>query len=181
MKKLIMLLVMVLPLLAQAQSDSKDYIIGTDDKKVEGRIMPSTPDRYSAMITFKDTEGNKTVYRPSDIKSWHSGEVVYESKIYKLTKKRGLAVFMRRLCDGKGKMKVYEYRNTSGEHSFTQTFLEKDGEMTEVEFGRFRKFAATYFEEAEELNEKIQNKEYKKKDLMEIVAAYNQWREFQWE
>jgi len=132
------------------------------------------------MITFKDNEGGKTIYRPSDIKSWHSGDVVYESKIFALSKKKGLAVFMRRMCDGKGKMKVYEYRNTSGEHSFTQTFLEKDGKMQEVEFGRFRKFAAIYFKEAKELNEKIQNKEYKKKDLMEIVAEYNQWREYQW-
>ena len=98
MKKLLVLVAFVLPFVMKAQ----DFVIKTDDKKIEGKIMPSTPDRYSAMITFKDNEGGKTIYRPSDIKSWHSGDVVYESKIFALSKKKGLAVFMRRMCDGNG-------------------------------------------------------------------------------
>lgn len=181
MKKLVLLLLLTLPFWSIAQDDATSgYIIDANDVKIKGTVMPAPPDRYSAQVTFKDADGQKHVYRPSEIKSWGTGETVYEAKVYKLTERTGHAVFMRRLCDGKGKLKVYQYWNTSGEQAYSQTFLEKDGVMTDVLFGRFRKFASEYFSEVEELKAKIDNKEYKKKDLLLMVAEYNQWREFQW-
>ena len=94
--------------------------------------------------------------------------------------RKGFTVFMRRLCDGQGKVKLYEYWNTDGEHAFSQTFIERDGKMTEVQYGRFRKFMSEFFKDYDELKKKIDNKEYKKKDILDIIAEYNAWREYQW-
>ncbi len=159
------------------------YVIDINNTRVDGKIMSSTPAMYSVRITFKSNEtGQVGYYRPTDLKTWHitKGDLVYESKNYFINSNKGFAVFMRRLCDGKGKVKLYEYWNTDDEMGYTQTFLERDGEMTEVQYGRFRKFMADYFSDCEELKEKIEKKQYKKNDILDIIAEYNEWREFQW-
>lgn len=81
---------------------------------------------------------------------------------------------MRRLNPGKVKVKLYEYYNTEGSIGYTQTYLERKGEMEEVVFRRFRKQLAAYLADQPEIVAKIQQKEYKKRDLERLIADYNQ-------
>ncbi len=183
MQKLIVILCLLLPFgsFAQKKKASNGFIINMDGTKIAGYLSNNNPAMNSTQITFVNAEsGEKKIYRPGDIKSWQVGEALYETKNYMLNKKEGYMAFMRRLSDGSGKVNLYEYWNTNEEHAFSQTFLEKGDKMTEVQFGRFRKFMAKYFEDCESLKEKIEKKEYKKKDILDIIAVYNAWSEAEW-
>lgn len=159
------------------------YVIDINDFTLKGKIMASNPNLYSTQITFINARTNeKRVYKPSDIKSWHvdANNISYFSKTYRLSPIKAYQVFMRRKCNGKGKVKVYEYWNTDGNMGYVQTFLEKDDELTEISFGSFKKFMATYFEDYPALVEKINAKKFKKREFMKIVQEYNDWRESLW-
>lgn len=169
-------------LLATQLIVAQDYVIDVNDRKLYGTVILGPPAINSSMIKFKNNEtGTVSKYRPDEIKCWVSGDLIYESKVYAINEHKGFSVFMLRLSTDKGKVKVYEYYNTNGEMGYTQTFLEKDGGMTEVNYARFRKHMATYFKDNKELAQKITDKKYKKKDLLQIVEEYNNWREFQWQ
>lgn len=172
----------ILLLVTQLITAQGDYVIDVNDRKIYGTVVLGPPAINSSMIKFKKNDGgNMAKYRPDEIKCWVSGDLVYESKVYAINEHKGFSVFMLRLSSAQGKVKVYEYYNTNGETGYTQTFLERDGGMEEVNFGRFRKHMATYFSDYKELAKKITDKKYKKKDLLEIVEEYNAWREFQWQ
>ena len=166
-----------LPQLSIAQSD---YVIDINDRQIYGTISLSTPSMNSSLITFKDQKGQTKQYRPDEIKEWSTGSLTYVTKFYAINDRKGYSVFMLRLTPKKGKCHLYEHYNTTGEVGYTQTFLEKDRILTELDYGRFRKQLTVYFEDAEELAEDIANKKYKKKDILTIIEVYNEWREFLW-
>jgi len=87
---------------------------------------------------------------------------------------------MKRLTPERGKAHLFEYYNTSGDMGYTQTFLEKDLKITEVNYAKFRKQMAEVFKDCKELSKKITEKKYKKKQLLEIIEEYNEWREYLW-
>ncbi|WMX14576.1 MULTISPECIES: hypothetical protein [unclassified Aureispira] len=157
-----------------------DYIIDINDRKIYGKVILSTPAINSSQISFKDQSGTVKKYRPDEIKEWSIGNATYQTKFYAINERKGYSVFMLRLTPPTGKCHLYEYYNTSGDMGYTQTFLEKDRALTEVDYPRFRKQLAEYFKENKELAEDIANKKYKKKDLLKIIEVYNEWREFLW-
>lgn len=163
--------------LSIAQSD---YVIDINDRKIYGTVILSTPAINSSQISFKDQSGAIKKYRPDEIKEWSSGDLVYQTKFYAINERKGFSVFMLRLTPAKGRCHLYEYYNTTGDVGYTQTFLEKDRTLTEVDYGRFKKQLAVYFEDYKDLAEDITNKKYKKKDLLTIIEVYNEWREFLW-
>ncbi|MCP4443084.1 MAG: hypothetical protein GY810_29610 [Aureispira sp.] len=157
------------------------YIITNALDTVVGVIKQNTPAQQSVKLIFTDSETNeKHIYRPFEVKSWHipNENIIYESKAHKIGRKN-FGVFMRRLNED-GQIGCYEYWNTDGQNGFTQIFLERDGKMTEVNYGKFKKHMAEYFGDHEELKTRIENKEFKKKDLIQIVAIYNKWMEYKW-
>jgi hypothetical protein len=163
--------------LSIAQSD---YVIDINDRKIYGKVVLSTPSINSSQIGFKDQSGVLKKYRPDEIKEWSSGDLVYQTKFYAINDRKGYSVFMLRLTPPKGRCHLYEHYNTTGDVGYTQTFLEKDRVLTELDPGRFRKQLAVYFEDNKELAEDITNKKYKKKDILTIIEVYNEWREFLW-
>lgn len=161
-------------------AQNSDYVIDINDRKIYGTVILSTPAINSSQISFKDQSGTVKKYRPDEIKSWSRGNLIYETKFYALGKRKGFSVFMLRLTPEKGKCHLYEYYNTNGDMGYTQTFLEKDKKMTEVDYGRFRKQMTEYFKDNKELSEAISKKKYKKRDLLTIIELYNEWREYLW-
>ncbi|BDS15018.1 hypothetical protein [Aureispira anguillae] len=161
-------------------AQNSDYVIDINDRKIYGTVILNTPAINSSQISFKDQSGVVKKYRPDEIKSWSRGNLIYETKFYALGKRKGFSVFMLRLTPERGKCHLYEYYNTSGDMGYTQTFLEKDKKMTEVDYGRFRKQMAEYFKDNKELSEAISKKKYKKRDLLTIIELYNEWREYLW-
>lgn len=167
-------------LLQQFGLAQNDYVIDINDRKIYGKIILGTPSLNSSQISFKDQSGSVKKYRPDEIKEWSTGTLIYQTKFYAINERKGYSVFMLRLTPQKGKCHLYEYYNTSGEMGYTQTFLEKDRALTEVNYPKFRKQLAEYFKDNKELAEDIANKKYKKKDLLTIIEVYNEWREFLW-
>lgn len=178
--KFTLVLITFLFLQTMSFAQNSDYVIDINDRKIYGTVILTTPAINSSQISFKDQSGNVRKYRTDEIKSWSRGNLVYETKFYAITKRKGFSVFMLRLTPKKGKCHLYEYYNTTGEMGYTQTFLEKDRALTEVDYGRFRKQMAEYFKDNKELAKDITNKKYKKKDLLTIIEVYNEWREYLW-
>lgn len=181
----ILFLFLSLPIFAQLSIGSdQGYIVTNVLDTVVGQIKLNTPAQQSVKLFFTEAETKeKRVYRPFEVKSWHipSQGISYESKAYKVGRK-SFGVFMRLLNHDDGQISCYEYWNTDGQNGFTQVFLEREGEMTEVNYGKFRKQLAEYFGDYEELKVRIENKEFKKKeeDLIKIVELYNKWMEYKW-
>lgn len=177
------LLTLVFALLGTSlMAQGSDYIIDINDMKIMGTLKLNTPAINSSQIKFK-ANGKEVFekYRPDEIKEWGTGGgLIYESKVYAISEQKGFSAFMLRLTPPGGKVQLYEFYNTQGDVGYTQTFLERDRGLTEVEFGRFRKQMAAYFKDHEELAKDITNKKYKKKDLLTIIEVYNEWREFLW-
>jgi hypothetical protein len=167
-------------LVQQLSIAQNDYVIDINDQKIYGKVILSTPAMNSSQISFKNQSGLVKKYRPDEIKEWSSGNLTYETKVYAINERKGFSVFMLRLSPNKGKCRLYEYYNTNGDAGYTQTFLDKDGALTEVDFGRFRKQMAIYFEDNKDLAADIANKKYKKKEILTIIEIYNDWREFLW-
>lgn len=162
-----------------AQND--DYVIDVNDKKSYGVVILSTPAINSTIIKFKDNQtGTTRQYRTDEIKCWYKAGHLYETKHYVVSAQKTFSVFMKRLTPEGGKANLFEYYNTNGDVGYTQTFLEKDEEMVEINFGAFKKQMLTLFGDNEELAQKISNNEYKKKDLLTIIEEYNAWREYLW-
>lgn len=162
-------------------AQDSDYVIDITDRKVYGVVILSTPAVNSTQIKFKDNETQSTQsYRTDQIKAWYKGGQYFETKNYSVNDRKTFSVFMQRMTPEKGKVHLYDYYNTNGDMGYTQTFLERDGEMVEVDYARFNKQLAEFFKDHEELSQKIANKEYKKKDILDIIAAYNEWREYLW-
>ncbi|EJF52909.1 hypothetical protein SapgrDRAFT_1185 [Saprospira grandis DSM 2844] len=183
LKSLLSLLFLALPFWGLwAQDAPQDFIITISYDTLYGKVVGGfTPGKSSVMVKFKEAETGETkVYKAKDIKSWHAAGAPYyfESKVYQPKGRHkldaGYAVFMRRLNPGKVKVKLYEYYNTEGSIGYTQTYLERKGSMEEVVFRRFRKQLAAYLADQPEIVAKIQQKEYKKRDLERLIADYNQ-------
>ncbi len=169
-------------ILQSGMAQGSDYIIDVANRKIYGTVKLSTPAINSSRIRFKDNKSGVTrQYRPDEIKCWSRGGAVYEAKVYSAGAQKSFSVFMLRLTPEGGKCHLYEYYNTNEDMGFSQTFLFRDNEMTEVQFGRFRKQMAEYFKDYKELSKKISDKQYKKKDLLAIIEEYNAWRLYLWQ
>jgi len=157
------------------------YIINLSDRQIKGEIRLSTPALNSSMINFRE-EGTSEFkrYNPNQIKAWSVNELVYESKALILNDEEGYTFFMCRKTPKKGRVHLYDFYNPMSSVGFLQTFLEKDRQLTEVDYGKFRKQMTEFFSDYTELSEKIANKHYKKKDLLMIIKEYNAWRESLW-
>ena len=160
---------------------SEGYVILKGNKKVVGKIKSTPPSTQSLKVTFKTDKGHVKTYTPNEIKAWGTDKknLRYESKGHRISATKVYAVFMRRICDGEGPVKLYEYWNSSTEFGFTQTFLERKKTMKEVKSTKFRKNISNYFSDNLELKKAIEAKKYKRKQLLEIVKRYNSWAKAQ--
>jgi len=170
----------------QAQRGVSGFIITTEGAKVFGKLQLGTPAANSLKITFINDEGVKKTYRPFDIAAWGSEEdgTMYVSKAYSPgNNDNAYGVFMSQLTDGKGFVQLYEYWNTDGQHGFTQLYLEKEGELTEVRMGKFKKQMSEYFGESQNIVDKINEGEYKKNrdGIIEIIFDFNAYKESEWD
>lgn len=139
----------------------------------------------SVRITFIDGKTGKTnKYFPFQIHAWYVQRLdqTFVSKLIKDNPKasEGKGVFMERVSSDKGPVRCYFFWNTEGTRGYTQVFLEKNTALTEVQYGRFKKHMMEYFQDFSQLSDKIQRGAFRKKDLPQIVAEYNQWQEIRW-
>ena len=182
--RLLFILIMMLgAALSYGQFNFLDgYIINNQNDTIYGKIKYTTPAiRSSKVIFVKNGDEERLTYKPFQIKGYYVENTVYDSKIYDvdLALSYGYGVFMERRNNGI--VKLYYYWNTDKERGFTQTFIENDGDyLLEVDFVGFKRQMTRYFEDFPKLQSKIKQGTYKKKDLEQIVAEYNEWKESEW-
>lgn len=166
-------------------SQEKGYIINLARDTVWGKIKYGTPAMRSVRVTFIHGETGETrKYFPFQIHAWHVQRFnqTFVSKVIKDKPKdvEGKGVFMERISSDKGPVRCYFFWNTEGARGYTQTYLEKNSALTEVQYGRFKKQMMLYFEDFPQLSDKIQRGAFRKKDLAKMVAEYNHWQEIRW-
>ncbi len=182
--RLLFILIMMLgAVLLYGQFNFLDgYIISNQNDTIRGKIKYTTPALRSSKVIFvKNGDEERLTYKPFQIKGYYVENTVYDSKIYDvdLALSYGYGVFMERRNNGI--VKLYYYWNTDKERGFTQTFIENDGDyLLEVDFVGFKRQMTRYFEDFPKLQSKIKQGTYKKKDLEQIVAEYNEWKESEW-
>ncbi len=171
------ILILILLIICCTAKSQKDYIIQNNGMKIYGEIKGSNPASYSGQISFKTKNSITKILYPGGIKGWKRGNKVYETKKYRISKKKSYTVFMECKTGEGGRVKLYEFYNSYGEFGYIQTFLERDDKLTEVQFIRFRNQMKQYFEDEEEIVQLIQSGKIKKKDLLNLVTSYNQVKE----
>ncbi|BDS15128.1 CHAT domain-containing protein [Aureispira anguillae] len=172
MNYLIIVVFILIPLLHTAQS-STDYIIDIDSTKIYGKIEQINLSLNHAQVTFKTPTGTTRRYRPAELVEWAQDNSVYVSKYYPINKKKSVLVFMKLLSAPDATIKVYEYANKVRLYTATDLFLERNGILTKVRLGRFRKQMTTYFADQEQIVQLVKDKEVKKRDLLALVEEYN--------
>lgn len=172
MNHLITVVLFVFPLITVAQNYS-DYIITQNEETLYGEIDDLNLSINASSITFKDSLGNLKTYTPYDVAEWSKEGIIYKAKFYPLKRKKDAPTFMRQLSDNEEEVNLYDYSSRFNPKGPTDVFLERDGQLTKVRFGRFRKQMLEYFSDRLEIAQLLQNKEVKKKDLLILVEEYN--------
>lgn len=172
-----------LPVLCQGQfTFVEGYVVKNTGDTLRGKIKYTTPAQRSVKCIFHANGTNeKITFKPFTIKGFSINGDFYESKIYDFDPSLsfGYGVFMER--QNKGTVQVYHYWNTDKERGFTQTFIENDGDyLLAIDFLNFRKQMTRYFEDYPQLQAQIRDGNYRKKDLMDMVAKYNEWKANEW-
>lgn len=184
MKKLwIALIGMGLATAASAQlSWENGYVVMNEGDTLRGKIQVNTAAVNAGKVIFKSETVDKIVHKPFQIKGWGmDGGANYESKAYIVGREK-LGVFMRRYTQPGQEVQCYEYWNGEGTTGFSMIFLEKQQEMVEVQFGKFKKQLSEYFADNESIVTGLNENKYKKTfdGLLQIIEEYNQSLQSRW-
>jgi hypothetical protein len=150
------------------------YIINNEHDTIHGMIKDRNefPLRKYSKIRFIDQRGKKKKLGPGDIRGYVRSSMHYETRWYD-----GKVRFLRPVVKGWVSYYQYEYAINSDDGSSIETekLLQRFGENNfyEVEFLWFRKRMIDYFSDCPEIVVKLQNKEYRFRDLEKLVADYN--------
>jgi CHAT domain-containing protein len=172
MNPFITLILLLLPFLAVSQNS--DYLITKEDTIVYGKIEVQNLSINASKISFQDEQGNKTVYKPSQVLGWSKDGLVYKTKLYPSKRKKVLLTFMHLISETPSGISVYEHSNQFDPKGTTDLFLERAEQLTKVRLGRFRKQMTEYFKDRPEITQLINDKEVKKRDLLTLVSEYNE-------
>jgi len=172
MNYLITVVLLLLPSITFAQNS--DYVITKENKTLYGQIDPPNLSINNSSITFHNKQGTATTYLPTELSEWRKADVVYRTKLYPFKKKKFVPTFMHLISESESGINVYEYSSRFNPKGATDLFLERNGQLTRVRFGRFRKQMTNYFKDRPQIAELVKNKEVKKRDLLILVEEYNE-------
>lgn len=156
------------------------YIVTNSRDTIHGKIRHSPLAIRSVKIQFINAKtGENRKYFPLQIKGWYlkKSEEYYESKICPLKSYSagGLGVFMRRIGPDAGPIRCYYYWNTQQDRGYMQTYLERKQKLTLVDFSDFRDQMVQYFGDFPLLKKRIQDGNFRKRELNKIISEYNSW------
>lgn len=154
--------------------DTTNYIIDSTGQKIFGQIKNSTRIAAARHIYFKNDDLEEKLYTPQEVIEWRKDGKVNRAKPYEINKQKTIQVFMELLSPDTGMIQVYEFHNNFiGAFPITQTLLDKNGVLTEVKKGKFRKQMQAYFADQSSIAQVFEDKKTKIKDLVTIVSQYN--------
>lgn len=150
------------------------YIINNQNDTLRGMIRDRNefPVKRYSKIRFIDQKGKKRKLGPRYIRGYVRGSAHYETHWYD-----GKERFLKVLIKGWVSYYQYEYAISSEDGSSIETdkLLQRFGEniFLKVEFFGFRRKMRTYLSDCPEIIEKLNAREYRYKDLNQLVLDYN--------
>lgn len=157
------------PFLSLAQTD--DYVVTNNNQKILGTIQEVDFSAHKGQVTFKVPGEAAKIYPANELEEWGRNGTVYSSMARPGRNKK--RVFLERLTDGNGMVDVYEYSNESNPLRGPELFLARHGQLTKVRFLSFRKQMRSFFADQPKVVALIDNRDVKKRDLLALVAEYN--------
>lgn len=168
MKNYVILPILIFFLLVatyQCASAQDDYLVTTRGDTVRGelKLMFYTPEKKVQVKNGKD----KTTYSILETKSFS-----YDNEIYQPVKGPYGYAFMKTLKEGYLSLMAFQIDKATAYDG--RYLLKVDGRGMEVPNLGFKKNMARFLEDCESVSTKIDQDNYSKKDLEEIVDEYNQ-------
>ena len=151
-------------------------VLNNGDTIKSNIIWGDTYENYS-YVKIIDSNKNITGYRPKDVLVFSFDTLYFYPK--KFNKKKD--VFMCLLSDDQLKVYLHRFQINTGYVIGTGTayILEKpDGQSVQIVYDRrfnLKKHAGDFFKDCPHISEKINNKTYKARDVLEIAHEYNEW------
>ena len=139
--------------------DTTNYIIDSTGNKIFGQIKNSTRIAAARHIYFKNDELEEKLYTPLEVIEWRKDGKINRAKPYEVNKQKTIQVFMELLSPDTGLIQVYEFHNSFiGAFPITQTLLDKNGVLTEIKKGKFRKQMQAYFSDQPSIAQVFEDK-----------------------
>jgi len=149
-----------------------------DGDTIFGWLQVLPEDVSCHTIQFKDRDDQVVKFKMRDVLGYQRGEETFVKKSLPNPLSLGMADFYVKLLQ-KGHISLYEYSdNVESDdnihtHIFEEYYLERGSQFVRVKKKRFKKDMSKFFSDHQEIVTKINNKEWKYKDLKEIVRIYN--------
>jgi hypothetical protein len=153
------------------------YVVTNSNDTIRGLVKyaNAAPYRRLQKIKFKENKDAKVkVFPPEENKAFGAGDKVFHS-----CRSGGSRSFMELIIDGP--LKLYEYSETmlgvpqnGASADATSYYLLREGAYDVFSVnGSFKKLIAEYLWDNKEIADKIREGVYKRRDIHEIVRAYN--------
>ena len=175
--------------LAEAQTTNfvKGYVVTIKGDTLTGLLKKfNFSAKPSTVAVFMDDKGEKTKYRPSQLKAYKVGTDTYQTKTYRRpgTGVTPIVVFMKVVAEGPVSLYAYFYQSPAapvgpngmmtGSSVQKSYYLEKEGyPLFLVKKMKFRKEVSAYLSESPKTVKKINEDKLKYADIRTIVNIYN--------
>jgi len=151
--------------LFSSYTQAQDYVLTTRGDSLVGDVKPL---HYGPEKRVQITTGNK---EKQSLTLFQIREFSSDGAVYHPVKGDGGYVFMKLLQPGYLSLYAYQLENQT---RFDGLFLRKaDGESMVVPNLGFKKYVSRFLEDCPDVSERVDDGDFDKKDLTEIVDAYN--------
>ncbi len=161
MKIIYTFLFLFLSIVVQAQSD---YVLTLKGDTVYGTIT-IVPDKLYDKIISKNEDG-KQEFKAYQISTVRINDEFYDPITYLNRKVMGLRVI-------RGPLSLYKIRPENEYEFYKELLVKENQETSEVPMIGFKRVMLNFLPACEELQQKINDKEFVKNDIEKIVAFYN--------
>ena len=144
---------------------AQDYLVTLQGDTVAGELRPYTLGP-SKKVSVTSSDGTKTSYPILKLRSYH-----FEGETYEPVRSERGYEFMKVIKPGYLTLYGFQLENQS---RFDGLFLrKKDGTYQEVPNLSFKKIMKKFLEDCPEVSAKIETGEFEKRELHQLVDAYN--------
>lgn len=163
---IIHIFLLVILFLAYKCANAQDFVVTSKGDTVVGQVKPLLYGTDKKVQLTGDNK-KKTVYPMFQVKAYS-----YKGEIYQPVKGPDGYAFMKLVKSGY--LSLYNYQ-LPNQVTFDGSYLvRKDGRGMDVPNLGFKKFMKNFLEDCPSVTEKIDNGELSKKELTQIIDAYNQ-------
>ena len=172
MKYSLIILLFVISITTASSQDS-DFVVTASSDTVWGNIIRATTSTPLESVTIKH-DGKKHHFKAHEVRGFSKdGDIFHTVRINNRYK-------FGQLMQNGTYLKLYNYTadEAGNTRSFSQAYLSKaDYSGIEVPNLGFRKGLMEFLEDCPEVKQKLENKEYGKKELEQIINEYNACKE----